>query len=135
MMTQPSTRPHQHLPAVPFDIEGLVGYILLGGVLCSVALLVIGLLWHWLTTGHLHLTYTITGMNFFQFVLTDLGQVASGHLGPRLCVNLGLAVLLLTPYMRIVASMLYFAVVEHNGKYTVFTGFVLSVLTYSLFFR
>ena len=31
--------------------------------------------------------------------------------------------------------MLYFAVVERNAKYTLFTGFVFSVLTYSLFLR
>jgi hypothetical protein len=31
--------------------------------------------------------------------------------------------------------MVYFAVAERNIKYTVFTGFVLAVLTYSLFLR
>ena len=43
--------------------------------------------------------------------------------------------LLLTPYVRVLASMLYFALVERNLKYSVFTAFVLLVLTYSLFLR
>jgi len=43
--------------------------------------------------------------------------------------------LLLTPYARVLASMLYFALVERNRKYTAFTTFVLLTLTYSLFLR
>jgi hypothetical protein len=35
----------------------------------------------------------------------------------------------------VLASMLYFALVERNGKYTAFTAFVLLTLTYSLFLR
>jgi len=48
-------------------------------------------------------------------------------------MNVGLAVLMLTPYARVLASVLYFALVERSAKYTIFTGFVLAVLTYSLF--
>ncbi len=54
---------------------------------------------------------------------------------PRLLVSLGIAALLLTPYLRVLASLLFFAFVEHNWKYSLFTGFVLAVLTYSLFLR
>jgi uncharacterized membrane protein len=59
----------------------------------------------------------------------------SGDIRSRLFINSGIVVLLLTPYVRVLASMLYFAAVEHNLKYTLFTGFVFSVLTYSLFLR
>ena len=48
-------------------------------------------------------------------------------------VNLGIAVLLLTPYVRVLMSMLYFVFVERNLKYALFTGFVLAMLTYGLF--
>jgi uncharacterized membrane protein len=51
---------------------------------------------------------------------------------PRLLVNLGIAVLMLTPYVRVLASMLYFMLVERNLKYGLFTAFVLAMLTYSL---
>jgi uncharacterized membrane protein len=48
---------------------------------------------------------------------------------------MGIGVLMLTPFVRVLASVFYFAFVEHNWKYTLFTAFVLSVLTYSLFLR
>jgi uncharacterized membrane protein len=42
---------------------------------------------------------------------------------------------MLTPYLRVVASVVYFMAGLRNWKYAVFTGFVLAVLTYSLFLR
>ena len=54
---------------------------------------------------------------------------------PRLLVSLGIITLLLTPYVRVLASFVLFAFVERNAKYAVFTGFVLAVLSYSLFLR
>ncbi len=120
---------------VRFDMEVIVSYILLGGVLVSMVLVVAGLIWHRIATGHFGLDYSIGGMNLFEFVLTDVRQVAADAVRPRLLVNLGIAALMLTPYTRVLASMLYFAFVERNGKYTLFTAFVFSVLTYSLFLQ
>ena len=130
-----ASRPVPPAPAAHFDMEVLVGYTLLGGVLLSMALVAAGLIWRWIATGQLGLDYAISGMNLFEFVLTDIRQVADHAVRPRLLVNLGMATLLLTPYVRVLTSMLYFAFVERNGKYTLFTGFVFSVLTYSLFLR
>jgi uncharacterized membrane protein len=121
---------HRH-----FDMEILIGYILLVGVLLSVALLAIGFIWRWERSGNLRFQHTIVGMNFFEFVLTSLRQMASHDLRPRVMVNMGIAVLMLTPFVRVLASVFYFALVQRNWKYTLFTGFVLSVLTYSLFLR
>jgi uncharacterized membrane protein len=118
-----------------FDMEIVVGYILLVGVLVSMVLVTAGLVWRWIATGHLGLDYSIGGMNLFEFVLADTRQVAADAVRPRLLVNLGIAALMLTPYARVLASMLYFAFVERNGKYTLFTGFVFTVLTYSLFLQ
>jgi uncharacterized membrane protein len=116
-------------------METLVGYILLIGVLLSAARLATGLLWHWSATGSLRLDYSMAGGSFFQFVLADLQQALMGAFRPRLLVSLGIATLLFTPYLRVAASFLYFALVTHDGKYAVFTGFVWAVLTYSLFLR
>ena len=117
------------------DMESLVGYILLTGVLLSVVLLMVGFIWRWVRVGSLRFEHSIVGMNFFEFILSTLRQIASQAFRPRLFLNMGIGVLMLTPFVRVLASVFYFAFVEHNWKYTLFTGFVLSVLTYSLFLR
>lgn len=121
--------------ALRFDMDTLVGYILLVGVLVSMALLLAGLVWHWAMTGNLQLQVAVAGMNLFQFVWADVSQAVSGAWRPGLLIKLGIAALMLTPYVRVLVSMFYFAMVERNWKYTVFTGIVFSVLTYSLFLR
>lgn len=118
-----------------FDMDTAVGSILLVGILLSVAFIVSGLVWHLAEMGHLQLEYSISGKNLFQFVLAEASQLFSGSVHPRVAVSSGIAVLMLTPYVRVVFSTLYFAFVEHDWKYAAFTGFVLSVLTYSLFLR
>ena len=118
-----------------FDIEALVGYILLVGVLTSMALIMSGLVWHWLRTGEIGFRYSISGMNFFEFLLKGLGQVFADQYRPRVLVSLGIAMLMLTPFVRVLASMLYFLFAARNWKYAVFTAFVLTILTYSLFLR
>jgi uncharacterized membrane protein len=117
------------------DMEMLVGYILLVGVLLSVLLISAGLIWNWILTGQLALEYHIQGMNFFQFIKQDILLLISGNFRPRLLLNWGIAILLLTPYTRVLASMLYFFFAEHNLKYTLFTAFVFGMLSYSLFLR
>jgi len=132
---QATTHPEKTKRDHHFDMEILIGYILLGGVLLSVALIVIGFVWRWVRSGNLQFQYTVAGMNFFEFVLSSFRQMASHELRPRVLVNMGIAVLMLTPFVRVLASVFYFALVDRNWKYTLFTGFVLSVLTYSLFLR
>jgi uncharacterized membrane protein len=132
---QATTHPEKAKSEHHLDMEILIGYILLGGVLLSVALIAIGFVWRWVRSGNLQFQYTVAGMNFFEFVLSSLRQMASHELRPRVLVNMGIAVLMLTPFVRVLASVFYFSLVERNWKYTLFTGFVLSVLTYSLFLR
>lgn len=116
-------------------METLVGYILLVGVLASMVLMVIGLVWLWMTAGTLQLASSLTAQNLFDFLLADARAVSAGAIGPTAMIDAGLAVLLLTPYVRVLASMLYFALAERSMKYTLFTAFVCAVLTYSLFVR
>jgi uncharacterized membrane protein len=117
------------------DVDLVIGYVLLGGVLTSMALLATGVAWHDVRTGELGLDYRLGGTTLFGFVVLDLQQLVAGEFRPRLLVNLGIAVLMLTPYARVLASMLYFGCLERNWKYTAITAFVLAVLTYSLFLR
>lgn len=117
------------------DMDVLVGYILLGGVLLSMVLIVAGLMWKYVQTGGVRFDYELAGMNLFQFVVSEVHLAILREVRPRLLVNMGIAVLMLTPFFRVLASMVYFLLVLKNWKYTVFTLFVLLVLTGSLFLR
>ena len=117
------------------DVDLVIGYVLLGGVLTSMALLATGVAWHDVRTGELGLDYRLGDTTLFGFVVLDVQQLVAGEFRPRLVVNLGIAVLMLTPYARLLASMVYFGTVERNWKYTAITAFVLAVLTCSLFLR
>ncbi len=121
--------------AVQHMMETMVGYILQVGVMISAALLVAGYAWRFLATGHLGFDYTIAGMNLYDFAMLEVRQVAEGAFRPRLLVSLGIVVLLLTPLVRVLASMVFFAVVARNLKYALFTLFVLTVLVHSLLVR
>jgi len=117
------------------DVDLVIGYVLLGGVLTSMALLATGVAWHDVRTGELGLDYRLGDTTLFGFVVLDVQQLVAGEFRPRLLVNLGIAVLMLTPYARVLGSMVSFGTVERNWKYTAITAFVLAVLTYSLFLR
>jgi len=116
-------------------MDVLIGYILLAGVFISMAFIAAGLLWQYLITGKLGLDYQIIGMNLAQFVATEVRAVAAGRVYPETVINWGILSLMLTPYFRVLASVVYFMVGLKNVKYTAFTAFVLLVLTYSLFLR
>ncbi len=130
-----SRRPMQPPAMDGLDMEHIVGIILLGGVVLSMALIVVGLAWHWAVTGTLDLSYSLRGMNLFQFLLHNLELIGPGDRRPRVLINLGIVILMLTPYARVLASVCYFAFVERNRKYAAFTAFVLILLTYSLFLQ
>ncbi|HEU5337565.1 MAG TPA: DUF1634 domain-containing protein [Terriglobales bacterium] len=117
------------------EMDVLVGYILLGGVLLSMVLIFAGLVWKYVQTGGVRLDYELAGMNLFQFVVSEVHLAVLREVRPRLLVNMGIVVLMLTPFFRVLASVVYFLVVLKNWKYTVFTLFVLLVLTGSLFLR
>ena len=117
------------------SMDLLIGYLLFYGVMLSLGLIVVGLVWRYLRTGEFRLDYQISGMNLFQFVVEEFKLAMHVQFRPRLLVNLGIAVLMLTPFLRVAASVIYFMCVLKNWKYTVFTTIVLAVLAYSLFLR
>ena len=117
------------------DMDLLVGYILLFGVLLSLALVLAALIWKWIVTGTVEFDYQLSGMNFIQLTAYELRLAAAGALRPRLLLTLGILMLMLTPFLRVLASMVYFLVGLKNWKYTLFTAFVLVTLIYSLCLR
>jgi uncharacterized membrane protein len=122
-------------PSRQLEMDALVGYLLLSGVLLSMGLIVVGLAWRFANTGRVSFDYSIKGMNLFQFVVNEIRLVMHGQLSPRVMVSGGIVVLMLTPYLRVLASMVYFIAALKNWKYSLFTAFVLAVLTFSLFLR
>ena len=138
-MTAPSRNGSVPVPArmqrLELDMDLLVGYILLIGVLLSLALVLAALIWKWLVTGTVEFDYQLSGMNFIQLLASELRLAATGALRPRLLLTLGILMLMLTPFLRVLASMVYFLVGLRNWKYTLFTAFVLVTLIYSLCLR
>lgn len=124
-------------PVAPSEdrFSAWVGTTLLAGVLASAVLLAAGLLWRWIATGSPSFDYTLPRSNVLGFAKEEATAVLRGEIRPRLLVNLGLLLLLLTPYARVLLSFCYFAFSERNWKYTLFTGIVLGVLSYSLLLR
>lgn len=116
-------------------MEALLGKVLLLGVLASLAMTIAGLVWQAIAPEHGEFERPIAGVNLYQFIMESVRALAAGELRPSLMIDLGITIMLLTPYARVLASMVYFAFADRNPKYTVFTGFVLGVLTYSLFLR
>jgi uncharacterized membrane protein len=114
------------------DAEAVVGCTLMVGVALSLTLVAAGLGWHWIRYGSLQLDYELPATDVAAFLRADIVQATAAPARPRLLVNWGIAILLLTPYVRVLASMVYFAVVARDRKYALFTAFVLGTLTWSL---
>ena len=115
-------------------LETGISYLLISGVIVSLVLEIIGegLLYH--SYGSLAISQDATafihGNDFFTFVLQQFrGNHAQGP-GIQL-MTIGIIVLILTPYVRLVASVAYFGW-EKNIKYVLITLFVLVVVTLSL---
>lgn len=125
-------------PATPtgrFDMESLIGYILLSGVLLSVGLITAGLIWHQAAYGNLNVRYVIKGTNLLHFLKSTISGLRNRSANPDLLVDLGIGTLMLTPFVRVLTSFFSFMVEERNWKYTIFTLIVLLVLTVNLFIR
>ena len=117
------------------QMDATVGLILMVGVLASMTLIVSGYVWRWINTGHMTMDYQLPATSLFQFWVEDVRQALIGGWRPRLLVNLGIALLMATPYVRVLVSVFHFAFVQRNLKYTLFTLLVFSILTASLFFN
>ena len=115
-------------------LEVIVGYLLLIGVVSSVVLEAIGIVLFYGTYGNTQVSqnqaFFITGENFFAFMIEQT-QHLLGSQNALLFMTLGLIILLLTPYIRAITSVIYFGW-ERNRKYVAITLFVLTVLTVSL---
>jgi uncharacterized membrane protein len=115
-------------------LETAISYLLIIGVGTSLLLEVIGLVLFYGFNANLDILEKsvafIHGQNFFSFVFT-LFQGGNTQNTAFLFMTLGLVVLILTPYIRAITSVLYFTW-KKNRKYVLVTLFVLVLLTVSL---
>ena len=115
-------------------LETWVSYVLIIGVAISFVLEAAGLILYYRTHHSFAISYgsavIIRGRDFFSFFGRTLLEASHGITGLRLMV-LGIAALILTPYIRAITSVIYFAS-RKNLKYCLITFFVLAVLTMSL---
>lgn len=116
--------------AQQWKMDMLVGSILFVGVMLSLSLVAAGLFWKWARTGTLTFFHFGTGADLLRLARSgaNLERFTPGSL-----VSAGIDVLVLTPYLGVLASALYFSLALKNWKYGLFSCVVLAVLTYSLF--
>jgi uncharacterized membrane protein len=119
-------------PVADERMDSLIGTILLVGVLLSVALILAGIVWQVLASGAYFSGGALAATNLAGLLAADVRSLRPGVVDPGTLVALGIAALLATPYLRVLASVVYFALAERNWKYTLITGVVLAVLTYEV---
>lgn len=115
-------------------LELIISRLLIAGVITSLVLEATGMALFYRSYGNLNISQAakmfIQGHDFFSFI----GALLSG--GPRgetplFLMTLGIIVLILTPFVRVISAVVYFAT-ERNLKYVVITVVVLVALTISL---
>jgi len=115
-------------------LETWISRVLIVGVAISLILLGAGMVLFYRsshsTAISLESTMSIHGQDFFTFLVRLVTETPEVPF-PLYLMTLGIAVLILTPYVRAVMSVIYFASMK-NVKYLIITLFVLVILTVSL---
>ena len=115
-------------------LETWISTVLICGVLISLLLEAAGIVLYFRSSHTTALSEAkstfIQGRDFFTFLVHLVRKTLSAATPMRL-MALGVAILILTPYVRAVMSVVYF-LWRRNPKYAVITAFVLAVLTVSL---
>ncbi|HVA66720.1 MAG TPA: DUF1634 domain-containing protein [Elusimicrobiota bacterium] len=116
-------------------LDFIIGYILAGGVILSIVLESYGLLLYCRGAHGFAVSWDpvwrMSGKNFFAYSAALFLSLGRGALTPAAIMALGLVVLMMTPYVRVVVSTLFFGL-KRDWKYLCITLFVLAVLTGSL---
>lgn len=114
-----------------------ISWILRIGVVLSVLFNAAGLLLDYAQTGSASLnlvagsSWNVREGNFFDFAYSTTRSVFGGFTPVELA-SLGIVILMLTPYIRVIAAVLYYGV-ERDWNYVAITFFVFTVITLGLF--
>ena len=114
------------------DIQQLIGQVLRYGVLISGAVAIIGGIWYLFQHGSGIPHYTTfngepAGYTSLSGILKGLGQGSATEI-----IQLGVVILIATPILRIVFSLLAF-ILEKDRLYVLITLIVLSIILFSMF--
>lgn len=89
---------------------------------------------NYLQTGDASLTlapaWQAGGTDFFSFAWSSIASVATSAT-PFALISLGIVVLMLTPYARVIAAVIYYAA-ERDWRFMGITILVLSIITFGL---
>ena len=114
-------------------LENAISYVLIAGVLISLLLEIAGVVLFIKSYGQMAISQEqsvfIQGHDFFSFIYNEFSQHTRAL--SVMLMTAGVIVLILTPYIRVILSVLFFAR-RKNIKYVVITLFVLAILTISL---
>lgn len=117
-----------------FDIEPLLSSILRIGTVLSMTLIIASLAVHqWGGEANENFGPNLQAKSIPAFIAIDLRQYGLPGFWTRFLLHLGVSGLLLTLYGRVLASLMYFAVIERSWKHAIFTAIVLVLLTLGLF--
>ncbi|MGD0795308.1 MAG: DUF1634 domain-containing protein [Dehalococcoidales bacterium] len=115
-------------------LETGISYLLMAGVIISLVLEIVGVALLYFSNHSLAVSQNqsvfIHGNDFFTFLFQQFQGKHSPGTGLQL-MTIGIIVLILTPFIRLVTSVVYFGW-EKNLKYVLITFFVLVVITLSL---
>ncbi len=121
----PTDRPKKR----PNDLAiAIIGWVLQGGVIISAATIMLGLILLPTRPGGLSIQRMLTFPQSLQEVANELLL-----LRPQAIITLGLLLLIATPVVRVLASVVTFAL-EHDYSYVIITCLVLAILLFSIFF-
>ncbi len=114
-------------------LETMISYTLIVGVVVSLVFIVAGMIllyhqYHSMSISEEPAMF-IRGSNFLAFLVQLFEKKSTWFTGAGL-ITVGSVILILTPYLRAILSVVYFAG-RKNIKYFVITLFVLSILTFS----
>ncbi len=111
-----------------------ISWVLRVGLAISLALESAGVRLNYIHTGdstfQFDQSWLAGGKDFFSFAWTTMVSAASA-VTPLSLVSLGIVVLMLTPYVRVVTSVLYYAC-ERDWKFVGITLVVLVIITLGL---
>ena len=115
-------------------LETIISWVLILGVLSSLVFEVTGLVLNYLKTGDLSLTLTpswnVQSANFISFAGSIIPNIGTGPSAFSI-LALGIILLMFTPYVRVVVSVLYYGMTR-DYRYLGITLLVLAIITASL---